>query len=403
MKYLVMLCDGMADEPNAELSGKTPMELANKPCMNSLASNAEVGMVKTVADGMSPGSDVANLAVLGYDAKKYYSGRSPLEAASIGIDLKDTDVTFRCNLVTLSDEENYEDKTILDYCADDISTQEAKILIEYVQKNMGTEEFTFYSGVSYRHCLVWERGNSKPGKLTPPHDITGRPIKDYLPTDEAKEKLLPLMERSYNLLKEHPVNLQRIARGKRPANSIWLWGEGTKPLLDSFEMLYGKKGSMVSAVDLLKGIAICANMNSVDVEGTTGYIDTNFDGKAQAAISEFEKGQDLVYVHVEAPDECGHRAEYQNKVRAIELIDEKVLSPIVEYFRNKGEDFSVLVCPDHPTPLVTRTHSRNPVPYLIYRSNAQVQGTDSFDEAKAEKTGNYIAEGYTLMAHFIGK
>lgn len=403
MKYLVMLCDGMADEPNRELQDKTPMQLAKKPCIDSLAKSAEVGMVKTVADGMSPGSDVANLAVLGYDSKKYYSGRSPLEAASIGIDLKDTDVTFRCNLVTLSDEENYEDKTILDYCADDISTEEARVLIEYVQEKMGTDEFAFYSGVSYRHCLVWDKGNSRPGKLTPPHDITGRPIKDHLPTDEAKEKLLPLMERSYDLLKDHPVNLERIARGKRPANSIWLWGEGTKPLLDSFMKLYGLKGSMVSAVDLLKGIAICAEMSSVDVEGATGYIDTNFGGKAQAAISEFERGQDLVYVHVEAPDECGHRAEHQNKVRAIELIDEKVLTPIVEYFRSKGEDFSVLVCPDHPTPLVTRTHSRNPVPYLIYRSNAQAEGTDGFTEEKAEKTGNYIAEGYTLMARFIGK
>ena len=402
MKYLVMLCDGMADEPNQNLQNKTPMQLAKKPCMDKLAKNAELGMVKTVADNMSPGSDVANLAVLGYDAQKYYSGRSPLEAASIGIDLKDTDVTFRCNLVTLSDEENYEDKTILDYCADDISTEEARVLIEYVQEKMGTDIFTFYSGVSYRHCLVWANGNAHPGKLTPPHDITGREIKDFLPTDEAKEMLLPLMKRSFDLLKDHPVNLERIARGKRPANSIWLWGEGTKPLLDSFEMLYGLKGSMVSAVDLLKGIAICASMNSVDVDGATGYIDTNFEGKAQAAINEFDRGQDLVYVHVEAPDECGHRAEYENKVRAIELIDEKVLAPIVQYFEGKGEEFAVLVCPDHPTPLVTRTHSRNPVPYMIYRSNKAVEGADTFTEETAESTGAYIPEGYTLMSRFIG-
>ena len=402
MKYLVMLCDGMADEPNQNLQNKTPMQLAKKPCMDELAKTAELGMVKTVADNMSPGSDVANLAVLGYDAQKYYSGRSPLEAASIGIDLKDTDVTFRCNLVTLSDEENYEDKTILDYCADDISTEEARVLIEFVQENMGTDIFTFYSGVSYRHCLVWANGNAKPGKLTPPHDITGREIKDYLPTDEAKEMLLPLMKRSYDLLKDHPVNLERVARGKRPANSIWLWGEGTKPLLDSFEYLYNLKGSMVSAVDLLKGIAICAKMTSVDVDGATGYIDTNFEGKAQAAISEFERGQDLVYVHVEAPDECGHRAEYENKVRAIELIDEKVLAPIVEYFEGKGEDFAILVCPDHPTPLVTRTHSRNPVPYMIYRSNKTVDGADTFTEETAESTGTFIPEGYTLMSRFIG-
>lgn len=404
MKYLVMLCDGMADEKSEVLGGKTPMELANKPMMEFLAKKGEVGLARTVEDGMSPGSDVANLAVLGYDAKKYYSGRSPLEAASIGIYLKDTDVTFRCNLVTLSDEEDYEDKTILDYCADDISTEEARKIIESVEAELGDDEFKFYSGVSYRHCLVWDNGNAKPGKLTPPHDITGKPIKEYLPTDVAKEKLLPLMKKSYEFLKDHPVNKERIARGKRPANSIWLWGEGTKPLLDSFEELYGVKGSMISAVDLLKGIAICAKMKSVDVEGATGYIDTNFDGKAQAAIDEFRNGAELVYVHVEAPDECGHRFEAENKVKSIELIDEKVLTPIVKALEADGEDFAVLVCPDHPTPLNTKTHSRTPVPYLIYRSNAELSsGVESFTEAEAEKTGVFIEKGYTLMNRFLDK
>lgn len=404
MKYLVMLCDGMADEPSVALNGKTPMELANKPMMEKLAKNGEVGLARTVEDGMSPGSDVANLAVLGYDAKKYYSGRSPLEAASIGIDLKDTDVTFRCNLVTLSDEENYEDKTILDYCADDISTEEARKIIETVEKELGNDEFKFYSGVSYRHCLVWDNGNPTPGKLTPPHDITGKAIKEYLPTDEAKEKLLPLMKKSYEFLKDHPVNKEREAKGKRPANSIWLWGEGTKPLLDSFEELYGVKGSMISAVDLLKGIAICAKMRSVDVEGATGYIDTNFEGKALAAIEEFKNGAELVYVHVEAPDECGHRFEAENKVKAIELIDEKVLTPIVNALEGMDEDFAVLVCPDHPTPLNTKTHSRTPVPYLIYRSNeALSSGVDKFTEAEAEKTGVFIDKGYTLMNRFLNK
>ena len=404
MKYLVMLCDGMADEKSEVLGGKTPMELANKPMMELLAKKGEVGLARTVEDGMSPGSDVANLAVLGYDAKKYYSGRSPLEAASIGIDLKDTDVTFRCNLVTLSDEEDYEDKTILDYCADDISTEEARKIIESVEAELGNDEFKFYSGVSYRHCLVWDNGNAKPGKLTPPHDITGKPIKEYLPTDVAKEKLLPLMKKSYEFLKDHPVNKERIARGKRPANSIWLWGEGTKPLLDSFEELYGVKGSMISAVDLLKGIAICAKMKSVDVEGATGYIDTNFEGKAQAAIDEFRNGAELVYVHVEAPDECGHRFEAENKVKSIELIDEKVLTPIVKALEADGEDFAVLVCPDHPTPLNTKTHSRTPVPYLIYRSNAELSsGVEGFTEAEAEKTGVFIEKGYTLMNRFLDK
>ncbi len=404
MKYLVMLCDGMADEPSVILNGKTPMELANKPMMEKLAKKGEVGLARTVEDGMSPGSDVANLAVLGYDAKKYYSGRSPLEAASIGIDLKDSDVTFRCNLVTLSDEENYEDKTILDYCADDISTEEARKIIETVEAELGNNEFKFYSGVSYRHCLVWDKGNPHPGKLTPPHDITGKAIKDYLPTDEAKEKLLPLMKKSYEFLKDHPVNKERIARGKRPANSIWLWGEGTKPMLDSFEELYGVKGSMISAVDLLKGIAICAKMKSVDVEGATGYIDTNFEGKANAAINEFKNGAELVYVHVEAPDECGHRFEAENKVKAIELIDKKVLTPIVEALEGMNEDFAVLVCPDHPTPLNTKTHSRTPVPYLIYRSNTEVSsGVEKFTEAEAEKTGVFIDKGYTLMNRFLKK
>lgn len=404
MKYLVMLCDGMADEPSEVLKGKTPMELANKPMMEKLAKKGEVGLARTVEDGMSPGSDVANLAVLGYDAKKYYSGRSPLEAASIGIDLKDSDVTFRCNLVTLSDEESYEDKTILDYCADDISTEEARKIIETVQAELGDDEFKFYSGVSYRHCLVWDKGNSKPGKLTPPHDITGKAIKEYLPTDVAKDKLLPLMKKSYEFLKDHPVNKEREARGKRPANSIWLWGEGTKPLLDSFEELYGVKGSMISAVDLLKGIAICAKMRSVDVEGATGYIDTNFEGKAKAAIEEFKNGAELVYVHVEAPDECGHRFEAENKVKAIELIDEKVLTPIVNALKESGEDYAVLVCPDHPTPLNTKTHSRTPVPYLIYRSNAEISsGVELFCETEAEKTGVFIEKGYTLMTRFLNK
>ncbi len=401
MKYLVMLCDGMADEPFEALLGKTPMELAKKPMIDSLASRGEVGLVRTVDEKMSPGSDVANLAVLGYDARKYYTGRSPLEAMSIGIDLKETDVTFRTNLVTLSDEENYADKTILDYCADDISTEEARVLVEYIEENLGDDIFKFYPGVSYRHCLVWSNGNAKPGNFTPPHDITGKPIKEYLPTDEAREKLLPLMVKSYDLLKEHPVNLKRIAEGKRPANSIWLWGEGTRPMLDTFEKLYGLKGSMVSAVDLLKGIAICAGMNSVDVDGATGYLDTNFEGKAQAAIDEFKSGQDFVYIHVEAPDECGHRGEYDNKVKSIELIDEKVLTPVVKYLKECGEDFSVLVCPDHPTPLNIRTHSRTPVPYLIYRSNKEIVGVEVFTEKTAKSTGNFTELGFELMSHFV--
>lgn len=403
MKYLVMLCDGMADEPNEALGNSTPMEKANKPCMDRLAAKAEVGIVKTVAEGLKPGSDVANLSVLGYEPAVYYSGRSPLEAASIGIDLKDTDVTLRCNLVTLSDDEDYENKTILDYCADDISSEEAKILIEYIQEKLGNDVFRFYPGVSYRHCLVWSNGNPHPGVLTPPHDITGKVITDYIPKGEAVDELYDLMKKSYDLLKDHPVNQARIARGKRPANSIWLWGEGTKPLLDNFSEKFGIKGSMISAVDLLKGIAICAGMNSVDVEGATGYLDTNFDGKCKAAIEEFKKGADLVYIHVEAPDECGHRGEIENKVKAIEMIDEHILAPVVEFLKDY-DDFAVLVCPDHPTPLSIRTHTSTPVPYLIYDSKNEINsGVKVFCEKEARETGNYIEKGFTMMNYFLTK
>ncbi len=403
MKYLVMLCDGMADEPVEKLNGKTPMMVANKPNMDALAKVGEIGLVKTVAEGLKPGSDVANLSVLGYEPTKYYSGRSPLEAASIGIDLKDTDVTLRCNLVTLSDEENFEDKTMVDYCGGDISTEEARELILYVQEKLGNDTFSYYPGVAYRHCLVWDNGNPNPGVLTPPHDIPGRVIKDYIPQGEATADLYDMMKKSYDLLKDHPVNQKRIAEGKRPANCCWFWGEGTKPLLDSFEGKFGKKGSMISAVDLLKGIAICADMKSIDVENTTGYIDTNFEGKCKAAIEEFKSGQDFVYIHVEAPDECGHRGEVENKIKAIELIDELVLGPVVEFLKTY-DDFAVLVCPDHPTPINIQTHTANPVPYLIYNSKEEKEnGFTTFTEETAKDSGNYIEKGFTMMNYFLSK
>lgn len=402
MKYAVVLCDGMADTPVPQLDNKTPMEEANKPCMDKLAAQSEVGLLKTVPEGLSPGSDVANLSVMGYDSKKYYTGRSPLEAASIGIDLKNDDVTLRCNLVTLSDEPEYKDKTMLDYCADDISTEEAKILVEYVEEKLGDDAFRFYPGVSYRHCLVWAKGSPSPGVLTPPHDITGKKITEHIPRGDYVEQLYNLMVKSYDLLKDHPVNQRRVAKGKRPANSIWLWGEGTKPMLDDFKEKFGKSGAIISAVDLLKGIGICANMKTPNVEGATGYIDTNFKGKLHAAINEFEHGTDFVYIHIEAPDECGHRGEVENKVKAIELIDEKVLSPLITYFEQTGEPYSILICPDHPTPLAIQTHTCEPVPYLIYRSNASVNsGVNIFSERAASQTGNYTEKGYTLMNSFL--
>lgn len=404
MKYAVVLCDGMADRPVPELNNMTPMQAANKPNMDYLASKGEVGLVKTVGAGLKPGSDVANLSVLGYDPAIYYSGRSPLEAASIGIDLKPDDVTLRCNLVTLSDEPNYEDKTMVDYCAGDISTPEAEELIKYIDEKLGSDKFKFYAGVSYRHCLVWAKGEPHPGVLTPPHDISDRKITDYIPKGDYIAELYDMMKKSYDLLMEHPVNKKRIAEGKRPANSIWLWGEGTKPKLDSFKGKFGKSASMISAVDLLKGIGKCAEMNVCQVEGATAYIDTNFNGKVQAAIDELKKGQDFVYIHIEAPDECGHRAEIQNKKLAIEIIDEKILAPLLAYLKDCGDDYSIMILPDHPTPICLKTHTSDPVPFLIYRSNDEKNsGVSTFCEETAEKTGLYIEPGCTLMNRFLAE
>lgn len=403
MKYLVVLCDGMADTPSDYLNGKTPMELADKPTMDEMAKVSEVGLCRTVAKGLKPGSDVANLSVMGYDPAVCYTGRSPLEAASIGIDLKDTDVTLRCNIVTLSGEEKYEDKTMVDYCAGDISTAEAEEIIKTVQEKLGNEIFSFYSGVSYRHCLVVKNGTTTLGNMTPPHDISGRVIGQYLSTHKNAEELISLMKKSYEFLKDHPVNLRRIAEGKNPANSIWLWGEGTKPLLQDFKEKNGVSGAVISAVDLLKGIGICANMSTPEVEGATGYIDTNFVGKADAAIEEFKSGRELVYIHVEAPDECGHRCEPENKVKAIGLIDELVLKRVKAYLEDSGEDFRILVCPDHPTPLLTKTHSSEPVPYLIYDSRKSIAGVDTFTEANAAATGNFIEHGPSIMDRLLEK
>ncbi len=401
MKYLVLLCDGMADYPVEELGGRTPMECAEKPVMDKLAKKSKVGLVKTVADGLKPGSDVANLSVLGYDPTMCYTGRSPLEAGSIGIDMKDTDISFRCNLVTVSDEEKYEDKTLVDYCADDISTAEAKELIEFLAKEFDNDEFRLYSGVSYRHCLIWNNGTLDLGNLTPPHDITGRKVTEYVPTHENAQKLYDMMKKSYNLLKDHPVNKAREERGLRPANSMWFWGEGKRAALEPFKEKFGVKGSMISAVDLLKGIGKFSGMNVVSVEGATGYIDTNFEGKANAAIEEFRNGSELVYVHVEAPDECGHRNEVQNKVKSIGLIDKLILTPVLSYLENSGEDFKILICPDHPTPLCLKTHTNDAVPFMIYHKNGETDGVDTFNEKTAGGTGVFVEKGPTLMQSFI--
>lgn len=402
MKYVVVLCDGMADYPVPALGGKTPMMVAKKPHIDALAAKAEVGLVRTVAPGLKPGSDVANMSVLGFDPHRFYTGRSPLEAASIGIDMKDSDVSLRTNLVTLSDKgEPFADKVIEDYCADDISTGEAHQLIEAVQAAFGGGEYDFYTGVSYRHCLIWHGGTTELGNMTPPHDITGKVIGPHLSTAETARPLLEMMEKSFDLLKDHPVNKARVAAGRRPANCIWLWGEGKRPALRPFEALYGIKGGMVSAVDLLKGIANCAGMEVAEVPGATGYIDTDFEGKAKAALDLLTRN-DLVYVHFEAPDECGHRNEPENKVKAIEMIDSRVL-PILEEGLEQYEDYKILLLPDHPTPIVTRTHASDPVPYLLYQKSAPKTGVDTINEETAKATGIYMENGPAMMPHFLGQ
>ncbi|MBE7010609.1 MAG: cofactor-independent phosphoglycerate mutase [Ruminococcaceae bacterium] len=400
MKYVVFLGDGMADYPCDELQGKTPLEVANKPHMDALAKNGTMGLAKTVDDSLKPGSDVANLSVLGYDPLLYYSGRSPLEALSIGVNLKATDITFRANLVTLTDEDQYNKKTMQDYSAGEITTEEASVLIAYLQENMKIPGFSLYCGISYRHLLVWDNGSLNVS-LTPPHDISKRKVSEYLPGGAQGALLLSIMEQSHQLLKNHPVNLDRIKRGLAPANSLWIWGEGTKPALDLFAEKFGKKASMISAVDLLKGIGVGTGMHVVEMPDVTGNIDTNFEGKAKAAITELANGQELVYIHVEAPDECGHHGQTDLKIKAIELIDEKVVAPVIDYLESTNEEYRVLLAPDHPTPLSLMTHVKDPIPFVLYEKG-QAEGSGlSYTEKNAEQTGLYIDKGCELMTMLL--
>lgn len=404
MKYVVILGDGMADYPVDAFDGKTILEVAQKPTIDYMAQHGEMGMVKTVQDGMKPGSDVANLSVMGYDTKKCYSGRSPLEAASIGVPLKDNDVTFRCNLVTLSDEENYEDKTMLDYSAGEITTEEASELIKAVAKELNTDMIKFYPGISYRHLTVWEGGSTNV-ELTPPHDISDKKITEHLPKGDGADTLLEMMKKSEKILREHPVNKKRVEEGKNPATSIWVWGEGTKPQLDNFEEKFGLKGSVISAVDLIKGIAKCAGMNSIDVEGATGNCETNWDGKAQAALDAILGDSDFVYVHMEAPDEMGHQGAPEKKKFAVETIDKKVVKFLKDELEKRGIDYRMMILPDHPTPIKLKTHVSDPVPYIIYDSTNETDKNSelTYTEENGKKTGIYIEEGYTLMNRFLGK
>lgn len=398
MKYIVMLGDGMADYPVEALGGKTPLEVAKKPNIDRLARGGRLGMVKTVPDGLKPGSDVANLSAMGYDPLKCYTGRSPLEAVSIGIQMDDTDVAFRCNLVTLSDEAEYAEKTMVDYSSGEITTAEAAELIRAVDEAFRTDEILFYPGISYRHCMIWHQGPVGLN-LTPPHDISDRKITEYLPQNPV---ILDLMKRSYEILKDHPINQDRIARGLNPANSIWLWGEGTRPGVTGFEAAYGVKASVISAVDLIKGIGLCAGMKVIEVEGATGNIDTNFKGKGEAALKTLLDGQDLVYIHVEAPDECGHHGDLEGKIQAIERIDQDIVGPLLKGLEAAGEDYSILVMPDHPTPISIKTHISDPIPYLLYCStDVTDSGIDTYTEKTGKSTGVYVEPGYLLMQQLL--
>lgn len=398
MKYIVILCDGMADKPLEELGGKTPLEAARTANMDRLAEKAEIGMVRTVPDGMAPGSDTANLSVIGYDPKKYYSGRSPLEALSIGAEMGDKDVSFRCNLVTLSEEENsYEERVILDHSSGEIPTEEAAVLLDALKKGLEREGYTFYTGTSYRHLLIQKEG--KVVELTAPHDILTRRIGEYLPKDQV---LREMMVRSYDILKDHPINVQRRKEGKNPANSAWFWGAGTRPALTSFEEKNGVKGAMISAVDLLKGIAVGAGMHNIIVEGANGGLHTNYAGKAQAAVKALtEDGFDFVYVHIEAPDEMGHQGSAENKIKAIEYIDDQVVGPVAEALRAAGTDFRMLILPDHPTPVRVRTHTSDPVPYLLYDSTKAAEGSGTYSEKTGKQSGKMLEEGYRLIDHLL--
>lgn len=394
MKYIIVLGDGMADEPIEALGNKTPLAYADTPVMDSISKKAEIGMVHTIPDGMNPGSDTANLSVLGYDPKIYYSGRSPLEALSIGVPMKDTDIALRCNIVTISEDDvPFEEKTIIDHSASEISTEDCAVLLEAVRKELETDTYKFYVGTSYRHCLIWDKG--KIVELTPPHDVLTQTIGQYLPTDAV---LREMMKKSYDILVNHPINIERKKQGLNPANCCWFWGAGTKPMLSSFEEKTGKKGMMVSAVDLLKGIAVGAGMGVSIVEGANGGLHTNYEGKVEAALKAIlEDDYDFAYIHVEAPDEMGHQGSVERKVQAIEYLDSRVLKPLTEKLDAAKADYRLMVLPDHPTPIRVRTHTSDNVPYMLYDSTAPLAESWNYNEAEGRESGNYEPQGHKLI------
>ncbi len=402
MKYIVIIGDGMADHPLPQLGGKTPLQVAEKPTMDELARCGAMGLARTVPAGMPPGSDTANLSVMGYDPRQYHSGRSPFEAAGMGVEMKPEDLSFRCNLVTLSAEELYSEKTMLDYSAGEILTEEALPLIDAVNEQNRGGRVLFYPGMSYRHLMIWPAGPDE-WTLTPPHDIIGKKIAPYLPAGPHSMVIQELMARSVPMLSEHPVNKRRQAQGLNPANSIWIWGEGRRPLLPSFFEKYGLKGAVISAVDLVKGIGIYAGLELLEVEGATGNFYTNYSGKASAALEALLRGIDFVYIHIEAPDECSHQYEIENKVKSIELIDRRVIQELREGLEKAGEAYKMLIMPDHYTPLALRTHTDAPVPFIIYQSNGiQGHSGQTYNEETAARAGLLFEKGYTLMDYFLG-
>ena len=394
MKYVIVLGDGMADEPIEQLGVKTPRAYAKTPNMDTLSKKSEIGLVHTIPDGMKPGSDTANLSVLGYDPKIYYSGLSPLEALSIGVPMKDTDIALRCNIVTISEDDvPFEEKTIIDHSSSEISTEDCAVLLNAVREQLENETYKFYVGTSYRHCLIWDQGQVV--ELTPPHDVLTQKIGPYLPQDAV---LREMMKKSYDILVNHPLNIERKKKGLNPANCCWFWGAGTKPMLSSFYEKTGKKGIMISAVDLLKGIAVGAGMDNANVEGANGGLHTNYEGKAAAAVKALtEDGYDFAYVHLEAPDEMGHQGSVERKVQAIEYLDERIIGPIASALEKAGTDYRMLVLPDHPTPIRVRTHTADSVPYMLYDSTQPQAHTWDYNEKEAAESGTFVAHGYEMI------
>ena len=402
MKYAVLLCDGMADTPVPALGGRTPMEAADIPQMDILFQSALAGLTTTVPANYPAGSDVANLSVFGYAPETYYTGRSPLEAVSMGLAMRDGEAALRCNFVTLGGTGPLSARTMEDYSAGEISTGEAKTLMVDVAAALDGTDWSFHAGISYRHCMLWMNGPLNI-HLTPPHDISGKPVAGYLPTGPGAETVHSLIAQSLDLLESHPVNLARIAAGKNPANAIWLWGQGSKPSLPLFSSQYGLRGAVISAVDLIKGIGLAAGLMSIDVPGATGNYHTNYRGKAEAALDVLKKGTDFVYIHVEAPDECGHQGQVAQKRDSLSRIDAELLTPLLHGLRELG-DFRLLIMPDHPTPLHLRTHTREPVPFLLYdsRRDQSVPGQGrTFSESTAGATGLYLPKADRLMGQLL--